>query len=271
MKRSEGKFGGLGRRVAVALAGIPLMLAAAWGGGIGLFLLVLAISLLGYREFIHLAGGRLTQPVWIWGMAGTLLVVVFFQWPQLSPIGALAWFLGQLLLMLFLGSPGRTLFECGVSLWGIGYIPVLLGHMILLRASDPDRGFWWLLWTMALVWIGDTGAYFAGLAWGRRRLAPAISPNKTVEGLAGGALAAAAAAVGLEAWWRLGLGPGPAVALSLVVTAFGTVGDLVESKIKRMAGAKDSGNLLPGHGGILDRFDSLMLAVPAVYWYLRWF
>lgn len=267
----------------MAALGIPLMAGAAWLGGWWLFGLALALSLIGFQEFASLFGGGLRRPVWLWGTSGVLLALTYFNSPGL-PIGAaVLWVL--VLLALVLANDGRTdsAKEAGLCLLGLAYIPAMLGHLLLLRELTPprgflthllqtgshERGFWLLFWTMALVWIGDTGAYFTGLLFGRRKLAPDISPNKTVEGLAGGLLATAAAAVGLEARWRLGLGPWHTLALAVIVTAFGTLGDLVESRLKRAAGVKDSGSLLPGHGGVLDRFDSMMFAAPAVYWYIK--
>lgn len=254
--------------MAVAAAGIPLMAGAAWLGGWWLFALVLTLSLLGYREFARLADpdGRLAP--WLWGTAGVPLVIMFFQLPGLPPASAVLWLM--LLLSLCLVPGYRDpLKAASMGLLGLAYVPFLLGHLILIRGCDPAKGFWTLLWTMALVWIGDTGAYFAGLLIGRHKLAPSVSPNKTVEGLLGGALVAAAAAVALDAWWRLGFGAWHALGIALLATVFGTLGDLVESKLKRAAGVKDSGSLLPGHGGVLDRFDSLMFAAPAVYWYIK--
>ena len=124
-------------------------------------------------------------------------------------------------------------------------------------------GAGWLLLALMLVWATDTGAYFAGRAFGRRKLAPRISPNKTVEGLVGGLLAGVAVAVA-GAWW-LGTGPSqlPLVALvAVLVVLFSVAGDLFESLLKRHVGVKDSGAMIPGHGGLLDRLDSVFAALP---------
>lgn len=124
-------------------------------------------------------------------------------------------------------------------------------------------GHGWLLVALAIVWAADTGAYFSGRAFGRRKLAPRISPNKTVEGLAGGMLAAVAVAVAGAALLGTGASMLPLVALVAFLTVlFSVVGDLFESLLKRHVGAKDSGNLIPGHGGLLDRLDSVLAALP---------
>lgn len=131
--------------------------------------------------------------------------------------------------------------------------------LVLLHASE--NGYWLIIWAFLLAWSVDTGAYFVGRAWGRNRLAPRVSPGKTWEGVAGGMCAGLAAGCGLA--WALDLGPlaewaAVAVALSIVAV----FGDLFESAIKRASGAKDSGTLLPGHGGVLDRIDSTIAVVP---------
>lgn len=130
-----------------------------------------------------------------------------------------------------------------------------------LRVSFED-GAQWTLYLLLLVWAADTGAYFAGRAFGRRRLAPRVSPGKTWEGLAGGlALAGVWAAIG--AHW-LGQPTGPMLLVGLAVAAVSVVGDLTESLLKRYAGVKDSGHLIPGHGGVMDRLDSITAAAPAL-------
>jgi phosphatidate cytidylyltransferase len=151
------------------------------------------------------------------------------------------------------------------------YVAGLLGHLLLLRGLDDVLGFKLAVLTMALIWIGDTGAYFVGMALGKRPLAPKISPKKSMEGLAGGALFTLAAAFLIARFWIWELSAWQALAIGLGVVIFGTLGDLFESLIKRDAGVKDSGSLLPGHGGVLDRFDSMMFALPFVYWFYRIF
>lgn len=134
--------------------------------------------------------------------------------------------------------------------------------LALLHASQPN-GHRWLLVALAIVWAGDTGAYFAGRAFGRHKLAPRISPNKTVEGLVGGMVCALLAAA-LFAWYAgATLQQQPLVlGVALVTFLASVVGDLFESLLKRHVGVKDSGDILPGHGGILDRFDAVLAALP---------
>ena len=132
-----------------------------------------------------------------------------------------------------------------------------------IHASTPN-GHHWLLVALVIVWAADTGAYFVGRKLGRHKLAPRISPNKTIEGLAGGVIAGVVAGVGI-AWLVAGAQAAqlPAVALvALAAVLFSVVGDLFESLLKRHAGVKDSGHLIPGHGGILDRIDGVLAALP---------
>lgn len=143
--------------------------------------------------------------------------------------------------------------------------------LALLHASDPTpslipgvpRGHVWLLVALAIVWAGDTGAYFAGRAFGRHKLAPRISPNKTVEGLLGGMVCALAAAA-FFGWCAGAATDQQPVVLAVALATFlaSVIGDLFESLLKRHVGVKDSGDLLPGHGGILDRIDAVLAALP---------
>ncbi len=134
--------------------------------------------------------------------------------------------------------------------------------LAVLHGSEPD-GHRWLFVALAIVWAADTGAYFAGRRFGKRKLAPRISPNKTVEGLLGGVASGLVVALAFAPFAGATLRELPAVALVAVVAVlFSVVGDLFESLLKRHVGAKDSGDLIPGHGGVLDRIDGVVAALP---------
>ncbi len=150
----------------------------------------------------------------------------------------------------------------GVTVAGL-YIGLGLAHFVSLRALES--GLIWVALALIGTWISDTGAYWLGSRFGTRKLAPSISPGKTWEGVGGGLL------FGIVSVWviaRVGLGlpHWHGIVLGLVLVAAATLGDLAESVIKRQAGAKDSGTLIPGHGGMLDRIDSLLFVAPAVYY-----
>ncbi len=148
------------------------------------------------------------------------------------------------------------------------YFGGLGAYFVLLRQAGDGRDL--VFFTLITVWITDTGAYSLGRAIGKHKLAPAISPGKTIEGAIGSLIAGFAAVFALNEVLGLGLAVEHRVALGLLLPPVIMVGDLAESAIKRALGVKDSSGLVPGHGGIADRLDSLLFAAPAVYYYLQW-
>ena len=147
----------------------------------------------------------------------------------------------------------------------------LLSHWILLMNSDEWAGRDWVLLTLLSTFAVDTTAYFVGRAWGRHKMAPTVSPGKTWEGAAGGMVGAIAASIVLSlalgitvAYWEIAF-------LGFLIGIFAQLGDLAESKLKRSTGIKEAGNLIPGHGGILDRLDSVVFTGVVVYYCLEWF
>jgi phosphatidate cytidylyltransferase len=162
---------------------------------------------------------------------------------------------------------GRPEFDwaaVALTLLGVCYCGWLLGHALWLQDRPGGRRL--TLFLLAVTWSGETAAYVVGRRWGRVRLAPRVSPAKTVEGAVAQGLVSLAVGVALASW--TGLGPRHAPAAALLLGVAGQVGDLAESFLKRSAGTKDAGGLLPGHGGLLDRLDSLLFNVPALYYYV---
>jgi len=152
------------------------------------------------------------------------------------------------------------------------YIPLLGSHLVALRTGFPQPLSAHLLSFFFLVLMGgDTGAYYVGRALGKRKLAPSISPGKTWEGAFGGLVAALAMATLAHFWFFRELPLKYTLPLATLMTVVGIFGDLVESALKRGAGAKDAANLLPGHGGILDRLDSLLFNAPLIYYFARFY
>jgi phosphatidate cytidylyltransferase len=157
--------------------------------------------------------------------------------------------------------------------WPVGWSTVALGFGILwltnfawsVLSLVDSLGVWWLLYAMSLVWVTDTGAYFSGKAFGKTKLALKVSPGKTWEGVAGGVSLAVILSIFVA--WQTGMPFWSMIALAWVVSFLSIYGDLFESAIKRQIGVKDSSNMLPGHGGWLDRLDALLLAVP-LFWLL---
>ena len=150
----------------------------------------------------------------------------------------------------------------GLALLGAAWFGLFMSSLVRLR--QLENGAWWIVLTLSVTWLNDTGAYFTGRAFGRRKLYERISPKKTVEGAIGGALASIAAALIIQHLWLPQISPLGAAAIGAGAAVLGPAGDLSESMLKRAFGAKDSGRLLPGHGGILDRIDALLFNAPFV-------
>ncbi len=160
----------------------------------------------------------------------------------------------------------------GVTIAGVFYLAFLGGYLIAVRMGfDPLISSKLLLFFFFVVFGSDAGAYFAGRALGKHKLAPSISPGKTVEGLIGGLIAAAAfAAIAIRLFFpELAFAPG--IAAAIAIAGLGVLGDLAESAIKRGSGAKDAASILPGHGGFLDRLDSLLFGAPVLYYFARFY
>ena len=201
---------------------------------------------------------------------GGLVVLAFAfssaEYPWLVSLALSGSVVGCLALGLRRGEgPDREWMAVALLLLGVCYCAWLLGHAIWLRALPGGAGLTLLL--VAVTWCGETAAYFVGRAWGRHRLAPRISPAKTVEGAI--AQLAASVAVALIGVRLMGLAAIHGLGIGAVLGVVGQLGDLAESFLKRSAQTKDAGGLVPGHGGLLDRLDSLLFNVPALYYYVK--
>jgi phosphatidate cytidylyltransferase len=152
-----------------------------------------------------------------------------------------------------------------VVIFGIGYVCLFLSYLVFIR--NQAGGVKWIFFILFVLWLGDSGAYFVGNVMGRRKLLPAISPNKTVEGALGGLVASLLTGFACKFIFLSELAGVHCFLLTLAIALVGQIGDLCESTFKREWGIKDSGNLLPGHGGVLDRIDSLLFAAPVAYYY----
>lgn len=259
------------RRLYAALVFIPLFyLLVRYLPPIAFFGLVVGASWLALVELYRLHfQPRLATMAIILGLIMTTLVLSHLQWPDVLPLHPLLVFVITATLLWYLLSKhdlSRSLVDVSVLIFGMLYIGFTLGHLLLIRAL-PD-GIFLIFFVILVTWAGDTGAYYAGVSMGRTPLAPRISPNKTVEGLLGGCLLAVVIALIARAWFIPSFTIVDALVLGVMLTVAGLIGDLSESMFKRGAGVKDSGGLIPGHGGMLDRLDSLLLTAPTYYYYV---
>jgi phosphatidate cytidylyltransferase len=159
--------------------------------------------------------------------------------------------------------------ETALFLLGFLYIPLLLSHLVLLR--EVPLGVQWIFLLLVIVMAGDTAAFYVGSSLGKRKLYPLVSPNKSIEGMFGGLAGSVAGAFLARATFFPQLTPADCVATALLVGLLGQLGDLFESLLKRSCGVKDSGTIFPGHGGMLDRLDSVLFAAPTLYIYVKYF
>ena len=211
-----------------------------------------------------------TEIQWLAAFAGAALVPLFF-FQQLAWLYLCFSVVFLLLALYFLLRPGcltRVHHHLGWICLGFIYVALLMGHLVLLRQFDDGRQ--WIFLTLIVIMSCDTCAYVIGSRFGKSKLYPLISPNKSIEGGIGGLGGAVLGALISKFLFFSTLGLWPAVLVGLVLGVAGQIGDLFESMLKRSCGVKDSGNMIPGHGGILDRLDSLLFAFPLVYYVARW-
>jgi len=256
----------LGLRVLTAAIWVPVHLAIlVWGRPYHFLLYLEAIALVAGLEMFNLAEARERRPHRLLVLAaGAIYLATVAYRPVWAAGAAAAVGLGALIVPLFRRSPAGAFGDAGASLLAFGYGAGLLGFLMLVRRLAAGVNF--LLLFFVTIWLVDVAAYFVGRAFGRRQLAPRLSPGKTVEGSLGGLVVGVAAPVAAALLWpELGLGWGEAAAVGLVLAAGTVLGDLAESALKRDAGVKDTGSLLPGHGGVLDRFDAVLFCAPLYY------
>ncbi len=256
-------------RILTAAFGLPVLFAVVWLGDPLVSIAVAIVAIAAALEFYFLIGKRWLSPATLAGLflsAIFLVGVIFFDAVVLPVLAAAS--VALCLGILYLKQRQPLSFVGPVMWGGLGAFLIAwpLAHFVLLR--DLSQGRDWVFYTLVTVFAADAGAYFIGKAVGQRKLAPRISPNKTMEGAGGGV--AAAVILGTLAHYVMEL-PGalaPISALSAIVALVSMAGDLAESYLKRRVGAKESGRLLPGHGGVLDRLDSVVFTIPLVYYYV---
>lgn len=256
----------LTQRFITAAWGIPLLIGAFWFGGLPLSILVLLLSFIACWEYRGLVLRKGGDPSTLGLFGGTLLLFLAQSRGVLSSSAALAMLvLGNLVLAVRRHKKGSPLANAAFATMGALYVS-LFNYLMLLRRI-PAEGGNYALYALFLTWATDVAAYFIGIRWGKTPLAPLLSPKKSREGalagLLGSAIAGAAFGSWFGWWWLRG------AIIGLLVGFAAQLGDLCESALKRDAGVKDAGQILPGHGGILDRFDSLLFVAPVLYFLIH--
>jgi phosphatidate cytidylyltransferase len=265
-------------RVITATVGLPLIILAIWFGDPWPWfsLLIAAAALAGTWEFYHIVNFDRREPLLYLGLLWSLALVLspHYTNPDTLPIVITTAVLISLICLLLRRSREKAFHDWAWTIVGALYVGWMLSYWLNLRGLEYGRN--WVYLAMLTTFANDTGAYFVGRAMGKHKLAPAISPAKTWEGAIGGLVSAVLAAIVIAMvlelisvkvgtpfvfrYWQIML-------LGLLAGLFAQLGDLIESLLKRNMGVKESGNLLPGHGGVLDRFDSLIFVGAVIYYY----
>lgn len=267
-------------RVITAAVGVPLVIFTIWFGDPWPWftLLIAAAALAGTYEFYHMANFDRREPLIYLGLLWALALVLSPHYgnPNVLPMVITATIVISLIWLLLHPSREKAFRNWAWTIAGALYVGWMLSYWLSLRGLEggSEYGRNWVYLAMFTTFANDTGAFFIGRARGKHKLAPTISAAKTWEGAIGGLISAILAAIVIAMvlnlispftfkYWQI-------IFLGFLVGLFAQLGDLVESLLKRNMGVKESGNLLPGHGGILDRFDSLIFVGAVVYYYVMW-
>ena len=260
-------------RVLTAAVFAPALLAAIWYGGHALHGACLLLCMLMLWEFFRMTLGPQDKTLKAVGYLLALILCTTILNVSVVPLSSDLSLLPIAILVLFvavLATPlpiDRAMIRIGFVAFGVLYAAGLLPFLARLRDSFAETGLGLSLTALFCTWGADTGAYFAGRAFGRHKLHPTISPGKTIEGGIGGLMSAVLIAFFIRWLLNVPLSPTHTVAIGLIAGVFGILGDLCESLLKRSVGAKDSSRLIPGHGGVLDRFDGVIFVAPAIWIY----
>ena len=251
------------QRVITAVVGVPVLLLLIYLGGVPFAAMVAVLMAAGTYEFYQMVRKQCT---FILGAVliseAVMLLGVYIGWQNWSSVGLMCAFL-LIFIYAILHFPKVDLNDMAVNFLVVLYIGWTLGHLIAIERLP--EGTTMLFYLFIAIWSSDSGAYFTGRFLGRHKLAPHVSPHKTIEGAVGGVVTTVVALFLVNLYFQL-CAVEEIIVLGIVLSVIGQIGDLVESMFKRFVDVKDSGNVLPGHGGVLDRFDSLILAAPFLYY-----
>lgn len=259
------------RRIYSALVFVPIFyLLVRHGSSILFFLFVTVVALLCLWEFYQMFLRDRARRILILSGVGVLILVLGgIQWGGIVGFITVPTIIvfGSLIYLMINSTPMKPVFSSSLIFpFGAMYIGLGLGHFLLIRKLTEGDLF--VFFVVLVTWAADTAAYFTGVTMGRRQLAPRLSPKKTVEGFVGGLLGAILVACVSHFWFFPFLRVVDCVIIASLLACIGLIGDLAESALKRRSGVKDSGAVIPGHGGVLDRVDSLLFTGPAFYYYV---
>lgn len=250
-------------RVLTAVVGVPVLLLLIYLGGIPFAVLtgiLVAVGTYEYRKMVEKEHIFLFYSVLF--VEAIMLVTMYWGWKSWASVGLMLAFL-LIFIHAIIYYPKITVVDMGINFLAILYIGWTLPHLIAIERLP--YGTTMLFYLFIAIWSSDTGAYFAGRFLGKHKLAPLVSPNKTIEGSIGGIVTTIVVLLLINLGFKL-FAIQEIIGLAIILSVVGQIGDLVESMLKRFMGIKDSGNILPGHGGILDRFDSLIMAAPFLFY-----
>jgi phosphatidate cytidylyltransferase len=259
------------KRIITGLVALPFLFYLIVKGGLAFFVLVLLAGLLALWEYLKIVCAVPARPVFsvlsilAMIMAGLILWAAFNARLDLIVLILAVDVILAGTAAIVQYSSDKTIFEAAAKqVAGLLYVPVLLGHILLLR--NGSDGMLWIFLLICLVFSNDIGAFYSGTFFGKHKLCPSVSPGKTIEGSLGGLTACFAVGIAFRIFLLPGLPWGWFLLSILCIAVAGPVGDLFESIIKRSGNIKDSGSILPGHGGMLDRIDALLFASPVAYY-----
>lgn len=265
-----------GQRWVTALVILPFLVLVIWLGGFFFSGFIGIVGLICMQEYYGIVLNKTGWPLWgplpLLGFLSTIGIIGAAHadaFPVVFGVIAVNLLLSGLFVLSRFSKDNNVLDLLNRHVLGIVYVPLLICHIVLIR--NGSDGATWVFFLLFLVFFGDIGAYYAGRYWGCRKLCPSVSPGKTIEGALGGL----AASVGIGILFRYLFLPGlpfPQTLVLLFLVGFiAPTGDLFESVLKRVGEIKDSGTILPGHGGFLDRIDAVLFALPTVFWFKYFF
>lgn len=269
-------LGNTATRIIVSIIAIPLILGVCIFGGIPFLIFTLGIALISFWEFSEMSKKKSANPNFIIGaiLISAILLNTYFNFIDFQILVIF----GSVILLLYelFRNKNSAILNVGVTLLGLFYIGLFANSILEIREYFYTESFYaeggmLIISILVSIWVCDSAAFFLGSAFGKHKLFPRVSPNKSWEGAIAGFVFAIIAMLAAKALVLDVISNSDAIVIGIIVGTIGQLGDLVESLMKRDAGVKDSSALIPGHGGIFDRFDSLLLTAPVVHIYLYFF